>query len=344
MTRRARRAAAGGLAATLVLAGCGGSSPGVAGGSGSSSDTGATSGYVNPVYRSNFPDPGVLRAGGTYHAYGTQGPGGNIQTLTSPDLVHWQAGSDALPQLGEWASTGSTWAPEAIAVGGRYAMYYVAHDTGSGKQCIGRATAGDPAGPFNDTAKAALVCQPALGGSIDPDPVRGADGSLYLYWKNDGNCCGQPVHLWGQRLSPDGAKLVGTPIALVSNTKPWQGSLVEAPEMVVHAGSYTLFYSANDYASDRYGIGYASCRGPLGPCADESDASLIASNTFAAGPGHCFVLQSSDGDWWMLYHAWPPSAIGAEDPGRLLWLEPVSWHGDTPSVHPSEVAPQAVPH
>ncbi|HEU5269941.1 MAG TPA: family 43 glycosylhydrolase, partial [Jatrophihabitans sp.] len=104
-----------------------------------------------------------------------------------------------------------------------------------------------------------------------------------------------------------------------------------------------LFYSANDYASDRYGIGYARCRGPLGPCVDSSDASLIASNDFAAGPGHCFVLQSANGDWWMLYHAWPPSAIGSTDPGRLLWLEPVSWHGDVPSVHPSEVAPQPVP-
>ncbi|HEU5270579.1 MAG TPA: glycoside hydrolase family 43 protein, partial [Jatrophihabitans sp.] len=232
MTRRARRAAAGGLAATLVLAGCGGSSPGPAGGSGSRSDTGAAGGYVNPVYRSDFPDPAVLRAGGTYHAYGTQSGDANVQTLTSTDLVHWQAGKDALPQLGRWATAGSTWAPAVIALGGRYAMYYVAHDTGSAKQCIGRATASDPAGPFSDTAGRPLVCQAGLGGSIDPDPVRAGDGSLYLYWKNDGNCCGQPVHLWGQRLSPDGSKLVGTPDALLGNDKPWQGSLVEAPEMV----------------------------------------------------------------------------------------------------------------
>jgi beta-xylosidase len=332
------RRAAGLLAVLLAVAGC-------SGGSGQSANSSAvsTAGYVNPVYRSNFPDPGVLRVAGRYHAYGTQGGGSNVQTLTSTDLVHWQAGPDALPQLGNWATAGNTWAPEVISLGDQFALYYVARDTASGKQCIGRATARDPAGPFSDTAGRPLLCQVTLGGSIDPDPVRAGDGSLYLYWKNDGNCCGQPVHLWGQRLSPDGSRLTGTPIALLSNSKPWQGSLVEAPEMVVHGGEYTLFYSANDYASDRYGIGYASCRGPLGPCTDASDASLVPSNDLAAGPGHCFVLQSPDGDWWMLYHAWPPSAIGSTDPGRLLWLEPISWHGDTPSVHPSAVSPQPLP-
>lgn len=330
-----RRVAAG-LAVLCTVAGCGSGRPATA-------PAGIANGYVNPVYRSNFPDPAVLRVGGSYHAYGTQGGGGNVQTLTSTDLVHWRPGPDALPQLGNWATAGATWAPEVIAVGATYRLFYVAHDTASGRQCIGVASAGDPAGPFSDTAGRPLVCQAGLGGSIDPDPVRAADGSPYLYWKNDGNCCGQSVRLWGQRLSPDGSKLVGTPVALLSNGKPWQGSLVEAPEMVVRPGSYTLFYSANDYASDRYGIGYAQCRGPLGPCVDQSDSSLIASNDFAAGPGHCFVLQSADGDWWMLYHAWPPSAIGSTDPGRLLWLEPVSWHGDTPSVHPSTVSPQPPP-
>jgi hypothetical protein len=27
----------------------------------------------------------------------------------------------------------------------------------------------------------------------------------------------------------------------------------------------------------------------------------------------------------------------------LAWLEPISWQGGTPSVHPSDVTPQAVP-
>ena len=86
-------------------------------------------------------------------------------------------------------------------------MFYVARDTASDKQCIGRATATDAGGPVPATRRPRRwSARPALGGSIDPDPVRDADGKLYLYWKNDGNCCGQPVHLWGQRLSPPTAR------------------------------------------------------------------------------------------------------------------------------------------
>jgi beta-xylosidase len=335
------------LAAALLLAACGssGRSSGETSSGSSAAVAGAASGtYTNPVYNGDFPDPAVLRVGATYHAYATQGAGKNIQTLTSPDLVHWRAGPDALPDLGPWADAGATWAPEVLAIGGTYVMYYVAHASKEGVQCIGRATATDPAGPFTGRSPRPLVCQAALGGSIDPNPVRAANGSLYLYWKNDGNCCAKPVHLWGQRLSPDGATLVGAPTALMTNTKAWQGNLVEAPEMIPHAGGYTLFYSANNYASTAYGIGYASCRAPLGPCTDRSDAPLVASNIVAAGPGHCFVVTTLRGRTEMLFHAWPPSAIGSTSPGRQLWLEPLTWKGAVPSVHPPQAASQPLPH
>jgi beta-xylosidase len=337
--------------AVVIVAGCGGSggaakktaaSPAHA--SAPSASVSARAGsYVNPVYDQDFPDPAVLRVSTTYHAYATQGGGKNIQTLTSPDLVHWRPGNDALPKLGAWADAGSTWAPEVIGVGGRYVMYYVAKANQQGVQCIGRATAASPAGPFTDTAAAPLVCQASLGGSIDPDPIRAKDGKLYLYWKNDGNCCGKPVHIWGQRLRADGGALVAKPTPLLTNAKAWQGNLVEAPEMVAHGGAYVLFYSANNYASADYGIGYATCRTPLGPCTDRSSASMIPSNGKAAGPGHCFVIATPGGTTWMLFHAWPPDAIGSTTPGRQLWLEPVTWRGNVPSVHPSQTDPQPAP-
>jgi beta-xylosidase len=259
--------------------------------------------YQNPVYDQDFPDPAVLRVGNRYYAYGTQGNGSNIQVLTSPDLIHWTAGPDALPDLGSWASGGNTWAPEVLAVGGKYVLFYVEHDQSSGKQCIGRAHSDSPGGPFVDDRAAPLV----------------ADGALYLYWKNDGNCCGKPVQLWGQRLSPDAGSLRGSPVALLTNTRSWQGNLIEAPEMVSHGGRYFLFYSANDYGSDKYAVGYASCQGPTGPCRDSSEHPLLGSDAVAAGPGHCFVLDL---------------AIGSAVPGRQLWLEPLQWVGGLPRMSP----------
>ena len=339
------------LIATLLTVGCGSEEPRSAapggtqsGVSGTPSGSGTAAGdnkvlgrsYENPVYDQDFPDPAVLRVGSQYYAYATQGGGSNIQVLTSPDLVSWSQAPDALPQLGSWATGGKTWAPEVLAVGGAYVLYYTEQDQKSGKQCIGRARSDKPGGPFVDDSRAPLVCQAELGGSIDPNPIRAADGALYLYWKNDGNCCGQPVRLWVQQLSPDAASLRGAPVALLSNTKPWHGNLIEAPEMVVHDGRYFLFYSANDYGSDKYAVGYASCQSPTGPCVDRSAEPLLSTAPAAAGPGHNFVLDLPDGSSVMFFHAWPPDAIGSTIPGRQLWMERLEWRNGQPSMAPPD--------
>jgi beta-xylosidase len=343
------------LAAVLVLSGCARS--GGDAGSGPSSGavlqssspsgpavTGVPAGqFSNPVLGDDFPDPAVLQVGDRYYAYATQGSGGNIQTATSNDLVHWTAGKDALPTVGSWASSGNTWAPEVIVVGSAYVMFYVAHDNASGRQCIGRAHAGSPAGPFVDGRTKPLVCQTDLGGSIDPDPVRDPDGTIYLYWKNDGNCCGQPVRLWAQPLNADASALQGTATELFGNTKPWQGTLIEAPEMLVRRGRHYLFYSANDYASAHYAIGYATCRGPLGPCTDASEEPLVATDDAAVGPGHCYPVTLADGSTWLLYHAWKPGAVGTSYPGRELWLDRLRWDGDVPQPIMPDPGPQPDP-
>ena len=53
----------------------------------------------------------------------------------------------------------------------------------------------------------------------------------------------------------------------------------------------------------------------------------MATNDVAAGPGHCALVRKS-GKVWMLYHAWPPDAVGTEMPGRNLWLSEVTFAAD----------------
>ena len=349
MTDRSCRRGLAVLAATVLLsaAGCGAGAPapGVTGGTAPAASPVTPVGpdqFENPVVSQDFPDPSALAVSGTFYLYGTQGNGANIQLQTSKDLVTWSPQPDPLPTLGRWADSGKTWAPEVLAVGGRYVMFYTAADTASGKQCIGRAVASRPTGPFADKATKPLVCQPDQGGSIDASPLATADGSIYLYWKNDGNCCGLPVTLWGQQMDPTAGTLTGRPVALLSNTQSWQGNLVEAPEMVPHDGSYYLFYAANDYGSDQYAEGYATCSAPLGPCKDTA-TPVLASNDGAAGPGHAFVL-SLGSQTWILYHAWPPDSIGSARPGRQVWLDQVEWTAQGPKVNGPDAQPQARPN
>ena len=274
----------------------------------------------------------MLEADGTYYAYGTNGEGGNVPTITSDDLVNWTTGKDAMPELGSWAYAGKTWAPEVVEAGGRYVLYYTANAADFGKQCIGRAVADAPDGPFVDDQKQPLVCQTDEGGSIDANPFRDEDGTLYLLWKNDGNCCGMDTYIYVQRLSADGLKLVGKPARLVKQDAGWEGSLVEAPTLWREGDDLFLFYSANDYASEYYAVGYATCEAPTGPCEDAPENPILKTKCEAAGPGHQTLIRDGDGDTWIVYHAWPPDAIGSVLPGRMLWIDRVTWQGGKPKV------------
>jgi hypothetical protein len=73
-------------------------------------------------------------------------------------------------------------------------------------------------------------------------------------------------------------------------------------------------------------IGHAVADSPLGPFT-KTPQPILASNEVAAGLGHCALVRKS-GKVWMLYHAWPPDAVGTEMPGRNLWLSEVTFAAD----------------
>lgn len=290
-------------------------------------------GFTNPVYDSNFADPHVIAAGSEYYAYATNGPLGNIQTLMSTDLVSWEQVGDALPTLPGWTSAGKVWAPE-VAVHGpdRFVMYYTTSDDKSGRQCVGVAVATEAKGPFVDKSSNPLICQVAEGGSIDASPFQDSSGRRWLYWKNDGNAIGADTWIYVSRLSDDGLTLTGETTRLIKQTLPWEGNLVEAPYVVERNGKFHLFYSANAYDKAEYAVGHALCTSPAGPCTKSGDPILTTSDD-AAGPGHNMVLLKDD-RYWFVYHAWDPALVGADPPGRTMWLSELTWNGDVPVVQP----------
>jgi len=282
-------------------------------------------GLMNPFFDQDFPDPFILSSGAGYIAYATNGADSNVQTLTSPDMITWTRGGDAMPNLPSWTTAGKVWAPEVAKVGGKYLIYYTTPAPDHSIQCVGVAQADRPLGPFVDHNTKPLVCQSDQGGSIDPSPFKAPDGKRYLYWKNDGNAIGVDTWISVQQLSNDGTHLVGRPKRLFRQTEPWEGKLIEAPFGWEHDGTYYLFYSANDYASADYAVGYATASSPLGPFTKHPEP-VLTSDAVASGPGHCALIEK-DGNVWMVYHAWPPDEVGSSIPGREPWLSKVTFDG-----------------
>lgn len=292
----------------------------------------------NPVISANFPDPFILEVDDIYYAYSTGSNSRNVPIATSTDLIHWTAGRDVLPALPRWVDLNNpdVWAPEVLALEDQYHLYYTARDLVSGKQCIGRGTSSSPAGPFRDQNDTPFICQANIGGSIDASPFRDEDGTLYLYWKNDGNCCLMATHIYVQELSPDGTTLIDEPIQLVRNDEPWEGPVVEAPTMWRHEDAYYLFFSGNVYSGERYGIGYALCETPIGPCEDAEENPILSSDfttrPLVVGPGHQTLLVDDAGDTWMFYHVWQVTDGGSLTSTRHVWLDRLLWAEGRPNV------------
>ena len=309
-----------------------------------------------PVFDEDFPDAFVLAHGPQFISYATNN-GPNVPVAISRDLVHWAFATDssgkkldALPKLGSWAKPGFTWAPEVLQLGDRYLLYYTASDRRKESQCIGVAEAADPLGPFVDGRSDPIVCQTDLGGSIDADPFLDGDGKLYLYFKNDGNRIGKHTAIWGQALAPDGLSVIGTPVELIHDDKSWEQRLVEAPTMVRAPTGYQLLFSAayfgwnEDQNLSPYGMGYANCSGPLGPCKKSSDNPILHSFNereagCLSGPGHQSIFRVGNRTF-MSFHAWAAtSGCRKANDKRYLYIAPIFWKDGKPQIAPS-VRPQ----
>lgn len=301
--------------------------------------------YDNPVYPRDFPDPHVLLVGDTYYAYSTNVSTSHVPVLSSTDLISWTVLGDAMPLQAPWArkGLGLTWAPGVIELDDGYALYFTTRDLESDRQCIGVAIADSPDGPFANQTDEPFICQAELGGSIDAYPFRDADGGLHLYWKNDGNCCGFDVWLWGQQLSDDGLTLEGEPVQLIARDQPWERPLIENPAMVEHEGEYYLFYSGNWWEGIDYAVGYAVCETVLGPCEKPLSEPIFRANADATGPGGQSLFRDTEGQLWMAYHAWTGVRVGYPRGERSLRLDPVYFDDGEPVIEGPTVDPQPLP-
>jgi hypothetical protein len=271
-------------------------------------------GAARTVFDGDLGDPFILKDphGPNYVVFGTGTPPWRIPTATSDDLLHWREGPDAFPILPSWSSPdpddARTWAPAVMAIGNRFVMFLTVPDARSGRPCIAVATSTLLAGPYTDALGGPLVCQPELGGSIDPSVTRQPGGALTLLWKSNGTDHDGSA-LWSADLRPDGLAVVGVPHHLLGADRPWQRGVVEEPAAVpATAGGWWLFYSGDSYDQPGYSIGVAWCRVLSAPCVETSDQPVLRTVGKQLSPGGLEVFRSVGGSPVAVFDTWsrPP--------------------------------------
>lgn len=263
-------------------------------------------------YAFDFPDPFVLTVGADEYAFATNSGGGNIQGLKRQADGSWGTFGDALGQFPAWAGWGRTWAPSVLARPGGFVMYYTVREATTGHQCVSRATATSPGGPYVDTSTTPLQCSSR--DAIDAEPVVGADGTPVLMWKYE-----RPSTIVARQLSPDGLSFAGPEHQLLGVTQGWEGGNVEAPSMLVTPTGSWLFFSANDWNTRRYATGVVHCEGPLGPCDRAAAGPLLASHDPIVGPGGGSVFREPTGEYRLAFHAYREPNVGYPA-NRLLFI------------------------
>ncbi|MFB6308901.1 MAG: family 43 glycosylhydrolase [Haloarculaceae archaeon] len=275
--------------------------------------------FHNPVYEPLFPDPSVVYDNGTYYAYcsnmdrDTESNEKLIQVIKSSDLVNWSYVGEAMSSYPDWKSNGHLWAPNVVYYNNKYYLYYSYSVWGSNEDPgIGVATASNPDDTFTDQGKLFRESDVGLTNCIDAD-FHEVGGTPYMVW-------GSFNGIHGIELTSDGLDYKsGTDFHLAGDAR-------EAASMFKANGYWYLIYSTGfccDGPMDStYGLEVGRSTSFTGPYTNQNGDDLTTLNSHHSGvsilegndrfkaPGHNTVIQDTQGQWWILYHAYD-----VQDPG-----------------------------
>src|ERR1044072_1949673 len=300
----------------------------------------------------NVHDPAVIREGKTFYLYSTRA---GISVRCSEDLVRWRLCGDVFAHLPQWAveevpGLRGLWAPDISYFNGKYHLYYSVSTFGTNRSAIGLATNQtlDPSSEkygWKDEGKVLGSTRTDDWNAIDPNLVLDEAGQPWLSFGS----------LWGgiklRMIDPSTGKPSTRDETLYSlaartRSKELPGA-VEAP-FIVRRNEYYYIFVSFDFCcrgvKSTYNVRVGRARRVTGPYLDRSGKSMLEGGGSLviegggrwAGPGHCAVLQTKEGDK-LVYHAYDTEWRGAS----TLRISPLYWDAEGwPTVTPLLNAPK----
>jgi beta-xylosidase len=255
--------------------------------------------YKNPILKSDYSDPDVLRHGDDFYLIASDFHFVGMQILHSKDLVNWKTIGQVFDRLSMGPQydqmTGysqGTWAPALRFHNGEFYIFVCTPSDG-----LFMWHAKNPAGPWSET-----VTVKAIAKWEDPCPFWDDDGQAYLVRSQVG---AGPLIL--HKMSADGSQL------LDEGKEIYRGKVAEGPKLYKRKGYY--YISLPEGGVDTGWQTILRSKDIYGP--------YERKEVFPAGSPHQgSLVELNGGETWFV------SFKSTGYLGRICYLNPVTWTAD----------------
>ena len=296
---------------------------------------------TNPILKGFYPDPSICRVGEDYYIVNSSFefyPG--LPIFHSRDLANWEQIGYVLNRpeqlnLDSMRVSGGLYAPTI-----RYHndTFYVINT------CVGRPGGGNfyvyatnPAGPWSNP----IWLKDAPG--IDPSLFFDDDGKAYY----TGN--GKPVdntpdskkrHIWLQELDLKSQKLVGERSIILVEGAMHDASNAESPHLYKKDGYYYLMI-AEGGTGDNHSVTIFRNKTIRGLYESDRKNPILTHRNLGrnypiACTGHADLVETQNGQWWMVLLGVRPYGGFHYNLGRETFIAPVIWEDGWPIACPGE--------
>lgn len=291
--------------------------------------------FQNPILPGFYPDPSICRAGDDYYLITSSfGFFPGVPIFHSKDLVNWEQIGHVLDRpsqlnLDGAGISGGIYAPTIRYYNGTF--YMVTTNITNGGNFI--VTAENPAGPWSDP----FWIENAPG--IDPSLFFDEDGKVYFTaaWMAEDAQKFSDMEIWGQELDLTEMKLVGERHSF------WRGALKnahspEGPHLYKVNGYYYLLI-AEGGTQHFHAVTIARSKNVFGPYEGYEGNPILTHRHLGkkypiSNPGHADLVETQNGEWWMVALASRPYGGYYKNLGRETFLIPFEWEDGWPVVSP----------
>ncbi|HEX7365617.1 MAG TPA: glycoside hydrolase family 43 protein [Pelobium sp.] len=296
--------------------------------------------FENPILKGFYPDPSICRVGQDFYLVNSSFeyfPG--VPIFHSKDLVHWQQIGHVLNRpsqlnLDSVRASGGIFAPTIRYSNGTFYLITTLVGTKDGGNFF--VTAKNPAGPWSAPQ---WLPKEAIG--IDPSLFFDDDGKVY-YTGNK-----KPVNqaqvtryrqIWLQELDLANKKFVGERSIILEEGALHGAENAEASHLYKKDGFYYLMI-AEGGTYENHAVTVFRSKNINGPYEGNKKNPILTHRNLGlnypiTSTGHADLVETQNGDWWMVLLAVRKYGGLNYNLGRETFLTKVEWQDGWPVVNP----------